>query len=100
MFYGGLDNNKKLKLECKYSPDKYQKYDGYNIINVDRVKDIPYDYDGIMGVPITYLGVHNPLEYEILGTMNWSSWRGYECYAVINGKHKCQRLIIKKRPAP
>lgn len=92
-------NTKKLKLECKYSPDKYQKYDGYDVINVDRVKDIPYDYDGIMGVPITYLGVHNPLEYEILGTMNWSSWRGYECYAIVNGKHKYQRLIIKKRPA-
>lgn len=93
-------NNKKLKLECKYSPDKYQKYDGYDVINVDRVKDIPYDYTGVMGVPITYLGVHNPSEYEILGTMNWSSWRGYECYAIVNGKHKYQRLLIKKRPAP
>ena len=93
-------NTKKLKLECKYSPDKYQKYDGYDVINVDRVKDIPYDYTGVMGVPITYIGVHNPLDYEILGIMNWSTWRGYECYAVINGKHKYQRLIIKKRPAP
>ncbi len=91
---------KKLKLECKYSPDKYQKYDNYDVINVDRVKDIPYDYDGIMGVPITYLGVHNPSEYEILGIMNWCLWRGYECYAIVNGKHKYQRLIIKKRPAP
>ena len=92
--------SKKISLECKYSPDKYQKYDGYDVINVDRVKDIPYDYDGVMGVPITYLGVHNPLEYEILGIMNWSTWRGYECYAIVNGKHKYQRLIIKKRPAP
>ena len=92
-------NTKKLKLECKYSPDKYRKYDNYDVINVDRVKDIPYDYIGVMGVPITYIGVHNPLDYEILGIMNWSTWRGYECYAVINGKHKYQRLIIKKRPA-
>ena len=70
-----------------------------DVINVDRVKDITYDYTGVMGVPITYLGVHNPSEYEILGTMNWSTWRGYECYAIVNGKHKYQRLIIKKRPA-
>ena len=93
-------NNKKLKLECKYSPDKYQKYDGYDVINVDRVKDIPLDYTGVMGVPITYIGVHNPSEYKILGIMNWSTWRGYESYAIVNGKHKYQRLIIKKRPAP
>ena len=93
-------NTKKLKLECKYSPDKYQKYDNYDVINVDRVKDIPYDYTGVMGVPITYLGVHNPLEYEILGIINWNRWIGYECYAIVNGKHKYQRLIIKKRPAP
>ena len=92
--------SKKISLECKYSPDKYQKYDGYDVINVDRVKDIPYDYTGVMGVPITYIGVHNPSEYEILGIMNWSTWRGYECYAIVNGKHKYQRLIIKKRPAP
>lgn len=46
---------KTLKLGCKYSPDKYQKYDGYDVINVDRVKDIPYDYTGVMGVPITYI---------------------------------------------
>ena len=92
--------SKKISLESKYRPDKYQKYDNYDVINVDRVKDIPYDYTGVMGVPITYLGVHNPSEYEILGTMNWSTWRGYECYAVINGKHKYQRLIINKRPAP
>lgn len=93
-------NTKKLKLECKYSPDKYQKYDNYDVINVDKVKDIPYDYNGIMGVPITYLGTHNPLDYVILGIINWNRWIGYECYAIVNGKHKYQRLIIKKRPAP
>lgn len=93
-------NTKKLKLKCKYSPDKYQKYDNYDVINVDRVKDIPYDYTGIMGVPITYLGIHNPLDYDILGIINWNRWIGYECYAIVNGKHKYQRLIIKKRPAP
>lgn len=45
----------------------YPKYDNYDAINADRVKDIPTDYEGIIGVPITYLGVHNPEQYEIIG---------------------------------
>ena len=58
---------KKLVLTKKYDPEKYQKYDNYDAINVDRIKDIPYDYDGIMGVPITFLDKFNPDQFEILG---------------------------------
>ncbi|WP_288622948.1 adenine-specific methyltransferase EcoRI family protein [uncultured Streptococcus sp.] len=46
---------------------KYPKYDNYNGINVDNVKDIPIDYEGMMGVPITYIDKFNPKEFEILG---------------------------------
>lgn len=46
---------KTLTLTAAYDPDKYTKYDNYDAINVDRVKDIPYDYDGVMGVPVTIL---------------------------------------------
>lgn len=49
---------------------KYVKYDNYDAINVDRVKDIPMDYYGVMGVPITFLGVYNPDQYEIIGMFN------------------------------
>jgi hypothetical protein len=48
----------------------YQKYDNYDAINVDKVKDIPTDYEGVMGVPITYLDRHNPEQYEIIGLFN------------------------------
>ena len=49
---------------------KYNKYDNYDAINVDRVKDIPMDYNGVIGVPITFLGSHNPNQFEIIGIGN------------------------------
>lgn len=53
--------------------DEYEKYDNYDAINVDRVKDIPEDYFGVMGVPITYMDNHNPDEFEILGLLQSST---------------------------
>lgn len=44
-----------LTLTATYDPDKYPKYENYDAINIDRIKDIPYDYDGVMGVPVTIL---------------------------------------------
>ena len=48
----------------------YPKYDNYDAINVDKVCDIPMDYEGIMGVPITFLDKFNPQQFEILGFMD------------------------------
>jgi len=56
-----------IDLIEKYSPEKYPKYDNYDAINVDKVLDIPVDYDGVMGVPITFLDKYNPEQFEILG---------------------------------
>lgn len=50
-----VPNKKKLVLTATYDPDKYPKYDNYDAIEVSRVKNIPWDYDGTMGVPITIL---------------------------------------------
>lgn len=51
----------------KYTPEDYPTYDNYEGINVNKVSDIPCDYDRIMCVPITYLDKHNPEQFEILG---------------------------------
>lgn len=51
----------------EYSPEEYPKYDNYDAIEVSRVANIPEDYGGIMGVPITFLTKHNPEQFEILG---------------------------------
>ena len=49
-----------------YTPEEYPKYDNYDAINVDKTTDIPMDYDGIMGVPITFLDKYNPEQFEIV----------------------------------
>ena len=57
----------KITLFRKYNPIDYPKYDNYDAIEVNKVTDIPMDYEGVMGVPITFLGSYNPEQFEILG---------------------------------
>lgn len=69
-WFTNLDHRKRhedLILYKKYSPEEYPKYDNYNAINVNKVAEIPYDYDGVMGVPITFLDKYNPEQFEIVG---------------------------------
>lgn len=55
-----------MDLVCRYSPEEYPSYDNYNAININKTQDIPYDFDGIMGVPITFLDKYNPDQFEII----------------------------------
>ena len=59
--------NEELDLVCRYSPEEYPTCDNYDTINVNKTSDIPYDYCGMMGVPITFLDKYNPEQFEILG---------------------------------
>lgn len=68
-WFTNLDNkqrNEKIILYKKYSPEEYAKYDNYDAIDVSHVTDIPKDYFGVMGVPITFLGKYNPNQFKIL----------------------------------
>lgn len=56
-----------LVLYKKYTKEEYPKYDNYNAINIDRTEQIPMDYAGMMGVPITFLHKYNPEQFEIIG---------------------------------
>lgn len=70
MWFTNMDNPKrheKLPLYKKYTPDDYPTYDNYNAIEVSKVAVIPADYEGIMGVPITFLDKYNPEQFEIVG---------------------------------
>lgn len=58
--------HEKLTLWKHYTPEEYPRYDNYDAINVDKVADIPCDYDGVMGVPITFLDKFNPEQFEIV----------------------------------
>ncbi len=61
-----------LFREYKGNEDKYPKYDNYDAINVDKVADIPRDYKGVMGVPISFVGQWNPEQFEVLGSRRWA----------------------------
>ena len=63
-------HHEKLVLWKTYTPEEYPKYDNYEAINVNKVADIPSDYDGVMGVPISFLGKYNPNQFEIIGGFN------------------------------
>lgn len=59
--------DEELVLYKKYTPEEYPEYDNYKAINVDKTSEIPCDYDGVMGVPITFLDKYCPSQFEILG---------------------------------
>lgn len=68
-WFTNLDIQKRhenIILYKRYTPEEYPKYDNYDAINVDKVADIPCDYDGVMGVPITFLDKYNPDQFEIV----------------------------------
>ena len=69
-WFTNLDHKKRhedLILYKTYSPEEYPKYDNFDAINVNKTEDIPMDYNGAMGVPITFLDKYNPEQFEILG---------------------------------
>ena len=59
--------NEELKLYKKYNKKDHPKYDNYDAIEVSKVSEIPNDYKGVMGVPVTFLDKHNPNQFKILG---------------------------------
>ena len=78
-----IDNEKRhenLILYKKYTPEEYPRYDNYDAINVDKTNEIPNDYDGVMGVPISFLNSYNPNQFEIIGGFN-----GYKECDYVNG---------------
>jgi hypothetical protein len=98
LWFTNLDTTKRhenMVLYKKYTPKEFPKYDNYNVINVDKVSDIPMDYDGVMGVPITFVDKYNPKQFEILGVANSARCIGYKCLTLIQGKKIYNRILIK-----
>lgn len=72
-WYTNLDTKKRhenITLYKKYTPEEYPKYDNYDAIDVSKVAEIPYDYTGAMGVPITFIDKYNPEQFEIIALGN------------------------------
>lgn len=89
---------KPLVLTKHYDSLDYPKYDEYDAIEVNKVKNIPCDYEGIMGVPISFLSKWNPEQFEILGKFNWGTHTDLDLAIVhVNGKKVYNRLAIRRK---
>lgn len=82
-----------LDLSETFDKSKYPTYDNSTAIEVNRVKNIPADYTGVMGVPITFLAKHNPEQFEIIGFRKGDNGKDLE----LNGKVVYMRVLIRKK---
>ena len=103
----------KLELKRQYKEEDFRKFDNLDIINIDRIEDIPSDYQDIMGVPISFIDRWNREQFEIVGLLTDNKgdgiymFNGTETYTderhkkskcgVIDGKRIYYRLLIKKK---
>ena len=86
-----------LILTKTYNPIDYPKYDNYDAIEVNKVANIPKDYYGIMGVPITFLDKYNPEQFEILGDSRYHDGSdAANDINFVNGKQKYKRVLIRQ----
>lgn len=110
VWFTNLDNPKRhedLIMYKTYNPEEYPKYDNYDAINVDRVLDIPIDYKGVMGVPITFLYKYNPSQFEIVGMASSAGYDadvvgipflgGKDARPLINGRNTYARVFIRNK---
>ncbi len=108
-WFTNLDVKKRheeLILVKDYSPEQYPSYDNYDAIEVSRIVDIPCDYVGIMGVPITFLGKYSPDQFEILGATEsegkgfsnglWNELSGV-AQPLIDGTRRFKRIFIRNK---
>ena len=91
-------HNEELILIKNYTPEDYPKYDNYDAINVNTYTDIPCDFDGVMGVPVTFLDKYNPAQFEIVGAMTTTKVDEYNFgYPYVNGVKLYARILIRKK---
>ena len=100
-WYTNLDIEKRhedMTLFRTYSSEAYPKYDNYDAINVNITLDIPCDYYGVMGVPITFMQYYNPEQFEIVGDSRYHDGQDFsDDINFINGKGLYRRILIKRK---
>lgn len=109
VWYTNLDIAKRhedLRLYKQYSSEEYPTYDNYEAIEVSKTKDIPIDYSGVMGVPITFMDKYSPMQFEILGATE-SEGKGFSnglwdekskvSQPLINNKRAYKRIFIRNK---
>ena len=95
-WFTNLDHSlrhEEIVLYKEYNSAEYPKYDNYDAINVNKVTEIPIDYDGVVGVPITFLGSYNPDQFEIIKFRKGDDDKDL----TINGKSPYFRILIRNK---
>jgi len=118
-WFTNLDHNRRhrpIELSHRYSPAQYPRYENYDAIDVSRTQHIPIDYNGLMGVPITFLDKYSPDQFEIVMLANGNARTsvpsvtlkevGYQPHSedrggvgIINGQRVYARILIRKKSA-
>ena len=109
MWYTNLDITKRhelLPLYKRYAQEEFPRYDNYDAIEVSKTADIPLDYDGVMGVPITFMDKYNPDQFEIVGATEsegkgfsnglWDANSGVS-QATVKGNRVYKRIFIRRK---
>ena len=87
-----------MTLFRHYSPEEYPTYDNYDAIEVSKTADIPCDWEGKMGVPITFMDKYNPDQFEIVGLDRYVDDNPHYGHRfTINGKETYARIIIRRK---
>jgi len=116
-WFTNLDHDRRhedIILFKKYNPEDYPTYDNYNAIEVSKVKNIPMDYEGVMGVPLTFMDKYNPEQFEIIWQASGNTRAccppeilkslGYKAHkedrggcGIVYGKRMYSRILIRKK---
>lgn len=116
-WFTNLDTSRRhepIELTCRYAPEEYPRYENYDAIDVGRTQNIPVDYDGIMGVPITFLDKYSPDQFDIIMLANGNARSnvsskilkeaGYRPHSedrggvgIINGRRVYARILIRRK---
>lgn len=112
-WFTNLEHKKRheeLILYKEYNPEKfpneYPKYENYNAIEVSKTAEIPMNYDGVIGVPVTFMYKYNPDQFEIIGMAEdngkglsgeAAEWDRLNPHCIINGKAMYKRIFIRKK---
>lgn len=88
-----------LILYRQYTPEEYPKYDNFDAIEVSKTADIPCDYDGVMGVPISFLDKFSPEQFEIIGLDRYTVPKEFLVggRVAIAGKPRYARILIRRK---
>lgn len=90
--------HERLPITRRFTPEEYPRYDSYDAVNVRRITDIPKDYAGVMGVPITVINRYNAEQLEIVGEANHGSDNEFDLFKpTINGRLLFKRILVKNR---